>query len=116
MQKIKIALGSFILTLDESDGYYNLTELWRQAGSDKSKWPALWLRQKGTKDYLKALNSKTHPVKQTEGPYGSIYANWMVAIEYAKYLSPELNVLINEQFAVYLKTITLKYQFLPTFT
>jgi hypothetical protein len=115
MQKIKIALGSFILTLDESDGYYDLTELWKQAGCDKSKWPDPWLRQKGTKEYLQTLNSKTPPVRQTKGPCGSICANWMVAIEYARYLSPELNVLINEHFALYLKTITLKYQFLPTF-
>lgn len=78
---------------------YSMTALWKTAGSDKCKAPNCWLRLECTKNYLKALiNKGKNPMYKSYGRNGT-YANWMILLSYAQYLSTDMAVVVNDYFA-----------------
>ena len=59
----------------------NLTNMWKAAGGDENQKPQKWLRQDGTRKFLKTLTKKLKwdlksPLKITRGRSGGIYAHW----------------------------------------
>ncbi len=118
MEQIKI--GTLTVQYDASNDMYSMTALWKEAGSDPNKKPALWYRQDATKRYINALSQRLanaskgdlkSPLSFTQqayGRYGGTYAHWMILLAYAQYLSPEFHIQVNEYFTrIYAKDVTL---------
>jgi len=76
------------------DEKLNLTDMWRAAGADPYKQPAVWRRQEATEAFVAYLAANLI-VDQDElfhvvrgGPEPATYAHWQIGLAYAKYLSP----------------------------
>lgn len=85
------------------DGKINLTDLWRASGKIDSKAPKHWLLQDSTLMFLDAVSAsqkvtQDYLLKKERGRAGSTYAHKQIALAYAKYLSPELHVAVNNVF------------------
>lgn len=81
----------------------SLTDLWKVAGSPKSKNPNDWMRQDSTIQLIDAiigiLNTVSDRIIKTKkGKGGGSYAHRNIALAYAKYLDPKLHVMVNEIF------------------
>lgn len=108
-----IKLGELELVYAPNIDMYSMTEAWKHEGSDPNKKPILWLRQQWTQNYIKTLqenglqNSDLKSLFASMGCKGT-YANWMVFLAYAQYLSPKLHVIVNEYFTrIYSGDVTL---------
>ncbi|MER2996156.1 KilA-N domain-containing protein [Pontibacter populi] len=80
-----------------------LTDLWRLAGGDIDKRPNDWLNLDNTISFIEGVASVLNTaldgiIKSKRGKGGGTFAHKQVALSYAKYLSPELHVLVNEVF------------------
>ncbi len=88
------------------DGLICLTDLWKAAEKPSGKHdPRRW-KEKAGKDFLnsivKKLNVPPRDVyKTTRGRYGATFAHWQIALAYAKYLSHELHMHVNEVYMRY---------------
>ena len=78
-----------------------LTDMWRAAGSDPSKEPAIWRRQAATTEFVDYLGSIL-TINQDEafqtvrgGSDPGTWAHWQIGLAYAKYLSPEFHAWCN---------------------
>jgi len=85
----------------DSKGRFSLTDLWKEAGSDKQKTPAKWQESKPVQDFIKTaarfLNVGISDVIDSKrGKSGGSYGHKQILLEYAQYLSPELAVVVNE--------------------
>lgn len=94
-----------------NDGFINLTDCWKAVGSPLMKRPIDWVILPQTKDFLKALMvklnvGKSHLLQTKCGRYGSTMAHWQLVISYAKYLSPEFHMFVNEVFRNYVQQNT----------
>lgn len=81
----------------------NLTDLWRAAGSPENKEPRQWVRLPQSIEFIEAvcknLNvEKSHVLKSVSGKGGGTWANRLIAVSYAGYLSPDLQIWINQVF------------------
>lgn len=81
----------------------NMTNLWRASGCATNQSVPQWLRlpesQRFINEVTKKLNmGKSHVLQGTRGRTGGTYAHWQIALAYAKYLSPELHMYVNEVF------------------
>jgi hypothetical protein len=81
----------------------NLTDLWRAIGSPENKEPRQWVRLPQSIEFIEAvcrkLNvEKSHVLKSSSGKGGGTWANRLIAVSYAGYLSPDLQIWINEVF------------------
>jgi hypothetical protein len=79
----------------------NLTDLWKASGSHKNNNPYEWLRLPQTNEFIntvsKNLNTeKSRILKTTRGKGGGTWGHWQIALEYARYLSPELAMWTNQ--------------------
>lgn len=85
-------------------GMICLTDLWRASGQNKNQDPPQWLRLPGTKKFIESLGKrimgKSHDLIKSKGRSGT-YAHWQIGIAYAKYLSPELHMHVNEIYMRY---------------
>ena len=90
-----------------------LNDLWMLAGEPENIRPSNWLRQKGTQKFLAALRAKlivSDKHNKTKSSKNSLcyvlgggrsrtsFAHPTLALEYARHLSPELAVEVNELF------------------
>lgn len=80
----------------------NLTDLWKASGADANKATKYWRRNEGT-SFIKALAEvlnviENHLIKTTRGKNGGTWAHWQIALAYAKYLSPQLHMHVNQVF------------------
>ncbi|MDR6447446.1 hypothetical protein J2794_003562 [Paraburkholderia terricola] len=71
--------------------------------SEGKRDPRRWKDEAG-KDFISVvagtLNVRSSDImKSTRGKGGGTYAHWQIALAYAKYLSPELHMQVNEVFA-----------------
>jgi hypothetical protein len=81
-----------------------LTDMWRAAGSDKSKRPAKWLETEAARefaDYLRNDIRHTDIIRSERGSAGqrgggATWAHWQLGLAYAKYLSPEFHAWCND--------------------
>lgn len=101
---IPFAFNGVIIRRDES-GRVSMTDLWKAAKSPRKKKPAEWLARESTQELLEvARNLITPQMGQLElivsqaGRYGATYAQQTLALSYAKWLSPELHLAVNQVF------------------
>jgi hypothetical protein len=101
---IPFAFHGVIIRRDES-GRVSLTDLWKAAQSPKKKKPAEWLARESTQELLEVAQSLITPkmgqlelVGSQAGRYGGTYAQQTLALSYAKWLSPELHLAVNQVF------------------
>jgi hypothetical protein len=86
----------------EGNSQISLTDLWKASGTKLNK-PAHWLQQDSSQRFINAVSAKlnVHPeylLRTTKGRNGGTYADKQIALAYAKYLSPELHMFVNEVF------------------
>lgn len=91
---------------DKDSNLFNLTNMWKASGGHKSQQPFAWLRQDESRKFLKEVDKKFKTASQAvlesrKGRYGGTYAHWQIALAYAKYLSPEFHMYVNEIFVRY---------------
>lgn len=101
---IPFAFNGVVIRRDES-GRVSLTDLWKAAQSPKKKKPAEWLARESTQELLEMAVSLITPklgqlelVASQAGRYGGTYAQQTLALSYAKWLSPELHLAVNQVF------------------
>ena len=87
----------------DAEGRYNLTDLWKLAGRDENRKPALWQQTLEAKAFFKAvvriLNvSEDYILRTKRGRAGGTWASEQVFVEYAQYLDARLAVLVNQAF------------------
>jgi hypothetical protein len=89
---------SFFLEIAEGK-MVSLNRVFEIAGSPKNNDPRQWVRLISTKKLMDSMNvEKIHILKSRRGEGGGTWAHWQLALAYAKYLSPELHIVINQVF------------------
>jgi hypothetical protein len=79
----------------------SLNDLWKAAGEPANKDPRQWSRLPQTEEFLIEVASKlnvgkSHIIKTKRGKGGGTWGHWQIALEYARYLSPELAIWTNQ--------------------
>lgn len=90
-----------------TEGLVSLTDLFKAAQTagqaDGKRDPRRWKLQDGEQFIAfvcETLNVPQRDIyKATKGKGGGTYAHWQIALAYAKYLSPELHMQVNEVYA-----------------
>jgi len=99
-----LAFGGVTIREDKDGGMISLTDLWKAAGKPKNQQPAQWLRLPGTERLTEALKKQIVGLSlnliKSRGRLGT-FAHWQLALAYAKYLSPELHLHVNEIYMRY---------------
>jgi hypothetical protein len=90
------------ITVDRDDNV-SLTDLWRLSGGDIDKRPNDWLNLDSAQAFIAGVASVLNTaqdgiIKSKRGKGGGTYAHKQVALAYAKYLSPQFHVLVNDVF------------------
>jgi len=80
----------------------NLTNLWKASGKTKNYQPYNWIRFEG-KEFVEAVTKELNAEPQsvlstTQGRTGGTWGHRQIALAYAKYLSPELHMYVNQCF------------------
>lgn len=88
----------------------NLTDLWQAIGAPVGKETWRWLEQDGARQFIDIFcDSKNLARKEVlrtaRGKGGGTWAHWQIALAYAKYLSPEFHMAINQVFKERLEEI-----------
>ncbi len=83
-----------------------LTDLWNASEKPSGKRdPSHWKDESGQNfidSVAKNLNVRSVTIyKSTRGRYGASWGHWQIALAYAKYLSPELHMHVNEIYMRY---------------
>lgn len=89
--------------LQDGHGLYNLNTLHKASGSRESKKPSNWVRLRGTKELIAALvfeRQKTALRITRGGRAGGIYAEKVLAVSYAGWISPAFQLKVNYTFLV----------------
>lgn len=89
----------------DKQGRVSLTDLWKAAGSPNKKDPSTWQTREATTEFIEAAKNLITPkmgelklVTSSTGRYGGTFAHKQIALAYAKYLSPELHLTVNQVF------------------
>ncbi|WP_051359808.1 KilA-N domain-containing protein [Adhaeribacter aquaticus] len=87
----------------DGEGRISLTDLWKASGNDRFSNPNAWLRQDATQTLIDTaagiLNTSSERIiKSKKGKGGGTFAHKQIALAYAKYLSPELHLTVNQVF------------------
>lgn len=80
------------------DGTVNLTDMWKAAGSPPNKEPPQWERLPTTSELIRVLEENmgfSHVLQKQRGRTGGSMGHPLVAVSYARYLSPEFHVWAN---------------------
>lgn len=97
-----IALNNGTELRSDKDGLVSLNDLWVAAGSPQNKDSRQWRRKEGaafikfTTEFLNV--PEKHIIKSQRGAGGGTYAHKQIALAYAKYLSHELHMAVNNSF------------------
>ncbi len=88
--------------------YLHATDMWRACGSDPSRKPYEWFRQKGTRELLAAaegsdregaaLSVRSDAGAGSAGRGGNTWLHKRIAIAYACYLDPDFHLFVIDQF------------------
>jgi len=102
MLPAKIIIGKSPVSTN-ADGLISLTDLWKAAGKKPVQQPKLWLQQDGAFNFIASVSASekvapSYLLKTKPGKGGGTFAHWQIALAYAKYLSPELHMAVNEVF------------------
>ncbi|MBQ0917235.1 KilA-N domain-containing protein [Hydrogenophaga aromaticivorans] len=101
-----ITLGGQTLKTNDA-GLVSLTDLYQAAQAagwtDGKRDPRRWKLQDGAQFIAFVAENLNVPLrdiyKATKGKGGGSFAHWQIALAYAKYLSPELHMQVNEVYA-----------------
>lgn len=79
----------------------NLTDLWKASGASKENRPSDWVNLPNTLKFIDELAQKLNTeksgiLKTTRGKGGGTWGHWQIALEYARYLSPEIAIWTNQ--------------------
>jgi hypothetical protein len=83
-----------------------LTDLWKVSGQPSGKRdPRRWKKESG-QEFIDSVSQKLNVrsadiYKTTRGRGGASWGHWQIALAYAKYLSPELHMHVNEIYMRY---------------
>lgn len=81
------------------DGMVNLTDMWKAQGSPANKDPSQWTRLRTTRE-LETVLGESMGISQTFrkriGRGLGTWAHPLMAVSYAKYLSPEFHIWANQ--------------------
>lgn len=96
------------ITTDEH-GRFNLNALHRASGLGDHKAPNQWLRHKQAKELIDELESQTANSQSAQsavnvvngGTTPGTFAHELLAIEYAGWISPKFQLLVNQTFIDY---------------
>lgn len=94
--------GEFKVSSD-AKGNVSLTDLWKASGKDRNFNPNEWIRQDSSQQLIEAACSFLNTgidriITSKRGKGGGTYAHKQIALAYAKYLSPELHIAVNNVF------------------
>lgn len=78
-----------------------LTDLWKASGQGREMAPYEWARIESSEQFIETVAQKQNTgrdrvLKSKRGKGGGTWAHWQIAMAYAKYLSPELHMQVNE--------------------
>jgi hypothetical protein len=84
-------------------GLVSLTDLWKAMGSVREKAPNFWTNQDSTRQLIETASGILNAtqdciIKSAKGRHGGTWAHKNIALAYAKYLSPELHLAVNQAF------------------
>ncbi len=101
----KIIIGKSPVSTN-ADGLISLTDLWKAAKGSLNQRPVIWSRHDENRNFIHEVAIKekvtpNHLFKVKPGKGGGTFAHWQIALAYAKYLSPELHMAVNEVFMRY---------------
>lgn len=87
----------------DKEGRVSLTDLWKAAGQVESKAPKFWIGQDATAMFIDTLATvqkvtQDYLITVKRGKSGGTFADKQIALAYAKYLSPELHIAVNQIF------------------
>jgi len=89
----------------DDDGRFNLNALHRASGLGKAKQPSNWLRLDSTKalidEFLNSSDLRSSAITTTEGIKGGTFANELLAVSYAGWISPRFQLQVNQIFISY---------------
>lgn len=87
----------------DAEGRFNLNALHKASGADKKNGPSYWLSLDGTKSLIDELKNQTTeiPVVTKEGRGGGTFANEIIAVSYAAWISPAFQIKVNQVFLDY---------------
>ena len=83
----------------ENNEMMNLTDMWKDSGHNVKHNPAHWWQTPEAQQFIKEVqeNVGSHYIFYTKrGRNGGTFAHWQVGLAYAKYLSPEMHMKVNE--------------------
>lgn len=80
----------------------NMTDLWKASGKAEEYKPYRWIKYEGS-EFINAVTNKLKghvtPLLETKrGRTGGTFGHKQIALAYAKYLSPELHMYVNQVF------------------
>ncbi len=77
----------------------SLTDLWKAIGGESRNRPKVWLATKEFNDLMATLSKGQDSslyLQVRKGSMGGTFAHWQIALAYAKWLSPELHLQVND--------------------
>jgi hypothetical protein len=79
----------------------SLTDLWKAVDGTALNKPSHWLQQDSSQNFINVASKRfnvrpEYLLQTTRGRTGGTFAHWQIALAYAKYLSPELHMHVNE--------------------
>lgn len=87
----------------DAEGRFNLNALHKASGLGANKAPAQWLRTQFAKSLIKEVEKKTVQkcIVSVEGRNGGTFAQELLSVSYAGWISPEFQVQVNQVFLDY---------------
>jgi len=84
----------------ENNEMVNLTDMWKKSGLGQDYGPRQWRRKEGH-DFINHVSEiknvpVSHVFETRRGRGGGSWAHWQIGLAYAKYLSPEMHMKVNE--------------------
>jgi len=99
--KIPFNGNDFFLSIVE-ENMISLNSVYEMVDASKNQSPYEWSRLPSTIKLIKSMakdnTGKSRIIKSKRGKGGGTLAHWQLALTYAKYLSPELHIAVNDVF------------------
>ena len=77
----------------------SLTDLWKAIGGKSRNRPKVWVSTKEASELINTLSKGQDSalyIQVRKGAQGGTFAHWQIALAYAKWLSPELHLQVND--------------------
>ena len=108
METTQLPVIAGVTIYTDAEGRFNLNALHHASGGNPNNAPAQWLRLKSTAVLKNELIDSTNcahlhslPIVKKEGCQGGTFADKLLAISYAGWISPSFQLKVNQVFADY---------------